>query len=1095
MVRWIRLIEVMAFLIIGAGLAWSQQRNTAGLYGRVTDQQAAAIPGASISLVQVETGIARTTESNSIGEFEFPTIPVGTYNLTVRKQGFTAVEQKGIELQVNDNRRVDISLALGEVSTTINVDAQAAAVETSGATLKDTVDTQRVVDLPLNGRNLADLAFLVPGVQSASGAAGGSGDGAKAPVTTRYFSVNGSRQNVLRYTLDGGDNEDTLQNTGLPFPFPDAVQEFSVETANAGAEFGRASGGSVNIVTKSGTNSFHGDAFWFVRNTTFDANNFFSHSPDQLKRNQGGGTVGGPVIKNKLFFFGGYQQTWIRQQSGSGTALSMPAAFRTGDFSSLLTGSSPVVINDPTTGQPYPNNQIPSSQLSTAAQNLLKYAPVPGPDGFVHFALPSLQNAKEWIARADYAMNDRNNVSVRLYRNVNQEPAEMDPNNIFSNQRGVTGTTETGTVAETFTASPNLVIDTHFTANRFGGNRTNDFPGSIQTLGVNMNPSSSEIAVTINGTSNINLTSARPAVFARANFELTHSWQWVKGRHSLTFGAEIEDSRYNEYNTYLGSGQFQFNGRWTGFDQADYMIGDMSDFLQGNGEIEFKRLHYFGFYAGDTFRVTPRLTLNYGLRYEPYFPMTDLNNRVAVWEQQAYAAGFISQRYVNAPPGLLFPGDTFGGETIPRGGYNDQLKGVTPRIGFAYDVFGDGKTSIRGGYGIYYDTPELFQLNNMNDQAPFSFTVEFLNGSFDNPYAGREQYNIFPFSGDFSKNSPFPLPDDAVALQPNMPRAYSQNWNFTVERQFFRDWILRLSYVGTKGTHLWADYDTNAPIYNFAESLSANQQSYDPRRPRQQYESIDLLFTGLNQDYDSLQVSLNKRLGYGVINELSYTWSKNLDYMSSNYEATSNTIPDPFDPFRFRGPSDFDRRQRFVDSFVWQIPDAGQKMNSPVASAILRDWQAGGIITLQSGSPFSIYSTDDAVAGAGTANADALGPVALSSSRSRGAQIAEFFNTSAVTQAAPGTYGTLGRNSLVGPGFANVDFTVSRTFPVRLMGEGGKLMFRAEFFNLFNRPNLDNPGDPNLSNPGNLIGTGSFGQITATANDARILQFSLKVLF
>jgi hypothetical protein len=383
----------------------------------------------------------------------------------------------------------------------------------------------------------------------------------------------------------------------------------------------------------------------------------------------------------------------------------------------------------------------------------------------------------------------------------------------------------------------------------------------------------------------------------------------------------------------------------------------------------------------------------------------------------------------------------------------------------------------------------------MNDQAPFSFTVEFLNGSFDNPYAGRTQDNIFPFSGDFSKNSPFPNPDDAVALQPTMPRAYSQNWNLTVEHQFRQDWTLRLSYVGTKGTHLWADYDTNAPIYNFSESLSDNQQSYDPRRPRQQYESIDLLFAGLNQSYNSLQVSLNKRLLHGLSNQLSYTWSKNLDYMSSNFEATSNSIPDPFDPFRFRGPSDFDHRQRFVDSFVWQIPDVGHKMQSRAASAILGNWQAGGIITLQSGSPFSIYSTDDAVAGAGTANADVIGQVQLSSSRSRGAQIAEFFNTSAVTQAAPGTYGTLGRNSLVGPGFANVDFSVSRAFPLRFLGEGGKVLFRSEFFNLFNRPNLDNPGDPNLSNQGNLIGTGSFGQITATANDARILQFSLKVLF
>ncbi|HUJ20998.1 MAG TPA: carboxypeptidase regulatory-like domain-containing protein [Bryobacteraceae bacterium] len=1073
--------------ILAGGFIWGQQRNTAGLYGRVTDQQNASVPGAEITLLHVETGIARTAQSNEAGDFEFPAIPVGAYNLTVRKQGFSTVEQKDIVLQVNDNRRVDVALAIGEVTTTVNVEAAAAAVDTSSATLKDTVDSRRVVDLPLNGRNLADLAFLVPGVQSASGVNGGSGDGAKAPVSTRYFSVNGSRQNTLKYTLDGGDNEDTLQNTGMPFPFPDAVQEFSVETSNAAAEFGRASGGSVNIVTKSGTNSYHGDAFWFVRNTAFDANNFFSHSPDQLKRNQGGFTAGGPVIKNRLFLFGGYQRTWLRQQSGSGEALSVPAAFRTGDFSSLLGGPNQVVITDPTTGQPYSGNQIPQSQLSPAAQNLLKYAPVPGPDGLVHYSYPSEGDTEEWIVRGDYRINSRNNASVRLYRNVDTRPAVMLANNIFSNQRGVTGTAENGTVAETFTPSPNLVIDTHFTANRFGGDRVNAFPGSMQSLGVDINPSSNEIAVGITGTSNINLSTARAAVFARSNFELVHSWQWVKGRHSLVWGADIENSRYNEYNTFLGSGSFQFNGRWTGFDQADFMIGQMSDFQQGNGEIEFKRYHYFGFYGGDTFRVTPRLTLNFGLRYEPYFPMTDLNDRIVEFSQQAYAAGYTSQRYVNALPGLLFPGDSFGGHTVPRSGSDGTLRAVTPRAGFAWDVLGDGKTSLRGGYGIYYDTPEMFQLNNMNDQAPFSFTVEFLNGSFDHPYAGRTQYNIFPFSGDFSKDSPFPIPDSAVTLQRKQPRAYSQNWNLTVEHQFRQDWTLRASYVGTKGTHLWADYDANAPVYDYSQSLTYNQQNYDPRRPRQQYESIDLLFAGLNQSYNSLQVSLNKRFLHGISNLLSYTWSKNLDYMSSNYEATSNVIPDPFDFFRFRGPSDFDHRQRLVDSFVWQIPDAGRAMHSPLASAILRDWQAGGIITLQSGSPFFIYSGNDPVAGAGFAGADLIGDAHLSTSRSRGAQIAEYFNTSAVVEAAPGTWGTLGRNALVGPGYANVDFSVSRDIRLPFLGDAGKFTFRAEFFNLFNRPQL--------SNPGGNIGASDFGVITSTAADARILQFSLKVGF
>ena len=290
-------------------VVWSQQRNTAGLYGRVTDQQGTLVPAAKVTLTQIDTGIVRATQSNQAGEWEFPGIPVGEYRLEIQKEGFNKVVQSGIVLQVNDNRRADVSLPLGSITTTVNVEAAALAVDVSDATLKGTIDSRRVVDLPLNGRDLADLTFLVPGVQSASGDTGGTGDGAKMAFAARRFSVDGSRQNNLSFTLDGGDNEDPLQNNNLPFPFPDAVQEFSVQTSNASAEFGRASGGSVNIVTKSGTNSYHGDVFWFVRNTVFDANSFFAHTPDQLKQNQGGFTAGGPAIKDKLFLFGGYQQT------------------------------------------------------------------------------------------------------------------------------------------------------------------------------------------------------------------------------------------------------------------------------------------------------------------------------------------------------------------------------------------------------------------------------------------------------------------------------------------------------------------------------------------------------------------------------------------------------------------------------------------------------------------------------------------------------------------------------------------------------------------------------------------------------------------
>ncbi|MBV8819503.1 MAG: TonB-dependent receptor, partial [Acidobacteriaceae bacterium] len=924
-----RLYRIICAVIVTCVVCFPQQRNTAGLYGRVTDQQGASIPGATVTLTQISTDIVRTAQSNSDGDWEFPGIPVGEYRLDIQKEGFSRVEQKGIVLQVNDNRRADISLPLGSVTSTVNVDAAALAVDVSGATLKGTVDSQRVVELPLNGRDLADLTFLVPGVQSASGATGGTGDGAKMAFAARRFSVDGSRQNNLSFTLDGGDNQDTLQNNNLPFPFPDAVQEFSVQTSNATAEFGKSLGGSVNIVTKSGTNSYHGDVFWFVRNTEFDANSFFSHTPDQLKQNQAGFTFGGPAIKDKLFFFGGYQQTWIRSLTGSGSAISIPANHRTGDFSDLLAGSKPIVLVNPSTGAPYPNNQIPMSQFSPAAQNLLKYAPVPGPDGLVHYAVPSLQNAREWITRVDYRINDKNSVYLRLYHNYTETPAEMVANNIFSSTQGIKATAEAGTIGDTYTLTPNLLVDTHFTANQYDGNRVYAFPGTMRTLGVNVNPSSNAIGVSLNGTSNISPSSGTPAVFARANLELTQNWQWIHGKHSMVWGADIETSRYNEYNTFNGEGVFNFNGQWTGFDQADFLIGQFSSFTQGNGEIEFKRLHYFGFYFGDTYRLNPRLTLSFGVRWEPYLPITDLNNRIVEFSPQAYSAGTGSQIFVNSPPGLLYPGDPHpGGGTVPKGVVQSQLDHFTPRFGVAYDLFGDGRTSVRAGYGMFYDSPELYAYNNINDQSPFSFTVNFLSGSFDNPYAGRTQYNVFPFAGDFQKNSAFQLPFAAAAVQSRQPLPYSQNWNATIEHQLRSSWLIRASYVGTKGTHLWGDYDANAPIYNPALTLTQNRQTIQQRRPRQVYQSLDLLFAGLNQSYNSLQVAVIKRLSYGLSNQLSYTLSKNLDYLSSNAQITSNSIQDPFNFFQFRGPSDFDRRNRFVDSFLYQVPDAGALMHS-----------------------------------------------------------------------------------------------------------------------------------------------------------------------
>jgi hypothetical protein len=370
-----RLRVCIGLALLLPAIACAQQSGTAGIFGEITDSQGAVMPQAKITLVHVERNQSRVTTPNEQGQYGFPQIPIGEYRLIVEQPGFKTFEQTNIDLAVNENRRIDVTMQVGQISTKVVIEAAAAAVETSNAALRTTVDSQRVVDMPLNGRNLADLTLLAPGVQPAAGPSGDPGTSAKSPPGARLFSVNGSRQNTVNFTLDGGDNNDNLQNRNLPYPFPDAVEEFSVQTSGMTADVGKSSGGSVNIVTKSGTNEIHGNGFWFVRNNYFNATNFFSHFPDTLKRNQGGGTLGGPIIKNRLFIFGGYQQTWIRRTAGSSQTVTMPAAFRTGDFSSLLAKGT--VIKDPLTGQPFPGNIIPSSRLSPAAQNLLKWSPLP----------------------------------------------------------------------------------------------------------------------------------------------------------------------------------------------------------------------------------------------------------------------------------------------------------------------------------------------------------------------------------------------------------------------------------------------------------------------------------------------------------------------------------------------------------------------------------------------------------------------------------------------------------------------------------------------------------------------------------------------
>lgn len=1092
-------IVLAVALILMSGVALAQEGGTVGIYGTVTDPASAAVSGATVTLTHVGTGQVRTTKTNSEGQYQFQLLPVGAFRVSVEQAGFSKVERTGLILQVNDNAKVDVRLQIGSVATSIEVAADADLVQTRDALVKEVVDSRRVVDLPLNGRVVADLAILSPGVVPANGGYAtqtyDQNNGYKAALNTREFMINGARPNEIYYTLDGGMNVDIMYNLGLPFPFPDATQEFSIQTAGQGVDIGHAVGGTINVVTKSGTNQIHGDVFWFIRNTALNAENFFSQTPDNLKRNQGGGTLGGPIIKNRLFAFAGGERTWIRQINGANSSTTMPALHRLGNFSDVKSA-----ILDPTTGVAFPGNIIPASRLSPAMLNLLAWEPPPNSGTKLVYPTYNQTDIDQEILRVDYQANSKNLFYGRFYRQngVNWYPAVGK--NLFSVKNGGWMIDDNLTLAWTFIPTSHLSSDAHLIGFIGPAERTLDCVwGDVTTFGVKINPRSCEVSITMTGSATVSLSSSsRTAPFNRADFGFSDAWRYIRGAHSMVFGADFNWNRYNMDNPYHGSGVFTFNGACTGYGQADVMIGCMQNFLQGNGTTEYRREHYRGFYVGDAVRLSPRFTVNVGLRWDPFGFVTDQWNRNVVFEQQLYNSGWVSQMYHNSPPGLVYPGDTVNGEKIGPAATDISHRLFAPRAGFAWDVTGNGRMSVRAGYGLYYNVPETYMLNGMTNTAPFGYDQTLQGGYFDSPYAGREQYNIFPLPGGFLKNPNlvWPPAGETFVLESKYNIASMNSWNLAIERQFGASWMLRAAYVGNRGNHLEGTYNINPPIYNKSLTLAQNQSTEDTtRRSMKQFTDLFILCTCLPSNYNSLQVSFNKRFSNGLTLLTNWSWSRAMDYISDGTDIQTMSggsnaplsayLRNPSNPLAYRGPADWDMKYRFVESFVYRLPDPGKRLNSRVLSAVARDWSLTGNVILQTGRPFSVTTSADVLAGAGAAMGQQIGPLVLSG-QSRGQQVAQYFNTANVVAAATDTYGNMGRNVLRGPNFMNLDTSIYRQISLP-MRESMKLMLRFEAFNATNRVNL--------SNPSASVGGSNFGAITSTQSDPRILQFALKLTF
>ena len=903
-------IGLAGFAMIVSSSAYAQ--SSGSIVGTVTDSKGAAISNCQVTVTEVATQLTRTAACGPNGYYVVPSLRPTIYRVTVVAQGFATLTRDSITLQANQPLTVDAKLSVGSTSQHVTVSTAAVQVNTTTATLSQVIGGARILELPLNGRNAADLITLVSGSVTAPNARATQGLTIPVDVTV---AVNGSRGNQTSYMLDGATNTDQLTDVNAPFPFPDALQEFSVQTSNYSAEYGQSSGAVVNIVTKSGTNSLHGDAFEFVRNAVFNSTGYYNIQKDQLKRNQFGFTVGGPVVipklydgRNRTFFFGGFQKTIIKDTNGAAANYVPTAANLVGDFSALLDATNPanptgssIQLYYPGTTTPIPGNKFNPNLLDPAFVNLAKILPTSGAsaNGFVRFVTPANETDTEYIVRIDQKLSSNDQLSGHYYHYGYTLPSHFIPGNFLTISNNKYIPDDNFLVREVHVFSPKMLNSAYFGVLSLNANEgpPSGIP-SYKSLGVNVNQdpvNSGNMGMYAYGF--MYAGGSWTVNWDRKSYQYGDDLHWIRGKHSLGFGALVMRSSYDNTNTYNQGPQFDFDGHGTsggglstGYSMADLELGPLYRMLQSSGQFMNVRSWEMGFYAQDDYHVTSRLTINAGLRYEPFLPWVETHGRVSHFSPSAYAAGTISTQFPNAPPGISFPGDS----GFPNGdsGVDPNFTGFAPRLGFAYDVFGNGKESIRGGFGMFYDTTQVAVADIPFISNPFVYNLSLIDpaGPFSNPYQGitdpfpappPSPTAAFPAFSNFMTYDPF-------HLKYQTPVTYA--YNLTTEKQLTENWLARLSYVGTHGSHGLEVWELNPSVYIPGSTLPPNDRRYYPG-----IGNITDLVHDVNSSYNSLQVSLERRFSHGLSVNANYTWSKSLNDLprsaAVNTAIVSPTIP------------------------------------------------------------------------------------------------------------------------------------------------------------------------------------------------------------
>jgi hypothetical protein len=1068
-------------LMASAPSLFAQATSVVQISGVVSDGKGGVIQGARLKATQTDTGLTRNAATEGDGSYALPNLPIGPYRLEAVADGFRTYVQTGIVLQVNTNPVINVTLQVGSLSQEVDVKADATMVETQSNSVSQVIDQRRVIDLPLNGRQETQLILLSGAAVTAPGSDMASSKNYPSSTT---ISVGGGQANGTYYLLDGSDHADAFGLINLPVPFPDVLQEFSVQTNAIPAAYGVRAGAVVNMVSKSGANELHGDLFEFLRTGATNARPFFAARRDNLKRNQYGGTAGGPIVKNKVFVFGGYQGTHVRTAPPTTTVFVPTPTVLQGDFSvidSAACGKARTLVDPANGNTPFPNNFTPAFRFNPQALALLKYVPISNdPCGKLLFGVPNNNDEDQFLTRGDWTQSSKNSIFGRYYFTDYRNPGAYDGKNILlTNRPGLLDRVQSLSLGDTYTLSSSTINAFHFTWSR---DRITRGPASglptSQDLGLKVAPSPGNFPVF--SVSNDFSTLCGTCSLAHINstsFQAADDFNLILGRHQIAFGAEWIHRALDFQVSTQQNPEFDFNGQFTNESLADLLLGRPNQVIQGNLTRVNDVQNYIALYAQDKVRINSRISLNLGMRWEPYFPEHDVNRRDTHFDQAAFIAGKKTTKFNNAPPGLFFPGDP----GMPDAGANHHLTNFAPRLGLVWDPKGDGRTTIRAAYGILYDLPPMQQFDRFGFGPPWASTVTLTSpaGGLTDPFQDYPGGNPFPQPSPPTANAQFVANGQYVNLPLNIHPTYMQQWNISVQRQLSDAWLLTANYLGNKSTHRWIETQEDYALYIPGASSIANTNQrrvltiLNPTAGAF-FSSIVQIDDGANADYNALLLSVNHRLSRNFSMLANYTWSHCISVGDAQSEITGG-YQNPNNRDAERGNCVVDQRQIFNASLVAFSP----RFSGRWANRLLGNWEASGIITKHTGFWINTGSgKDNSLTGIGADR-----PTVVGDSRVSNPSLTEWFNPAAFQPNAMGTFGNSGRNNIQGPGGFTFDLALMRRFSVT---ERQKVEARAEAFNILNHPVFGNPRTS--------LTDANIGRIFSS-NDPRIMQFALKYIF